>query len=47
MKWILAIIVNLAFILLLVQLHQYNFISYILGAIQMGIYLIIVNYIDD
>lgn len=46
LKIIIAIIFNFAFTLFLIKINQYNFISYILGTIQIGIYLIICDEMD-
>jgi hypothetical protein len=51
MKWILKIIIcfilQLVFMFSLKYLGQYNFVSYMFGLIEMGLYLIVVNVIDD
>lgn len=51
MKWILKIIIcfilQIVFMFSLKYLRQYNFVSYMFGLIQMGLYLIIANVIDD
>lgn len=47
LKIIICFILQIVFIFLLKYLKQYNFVSYMFGLIQMGLYLIIVNVIDD
>lgn len=47
LKIIICFILQIVFIFSLKYLRQYNFVSYMFGLIQMGLYLIIVNVIDD
>ena len=45
-KIIISLIINYAFIMFLVKINKYSFISYILGTLQMGLYLGISEYIE-
>ena len=46
LKFIISIIINFAIIMILIKTKQYNFVSYILGTLQMGLYLTISEYIE-
>lgn len=44
---IISIILNILFMLLLVYLKELNSISYIFGAVYLGVYLIIINVLHN